>query len=134
MSPAPKKNKFAGKKEEDLSILIPAYIKHRSEGYSKESFIGCDYRTIESHLENDEVLQPLKKELEKAEREGLKYWEELGQKLIKGELKGNPATWIFTMKNKYPSHWKDKTEQDVKIDEQISKVEVIIRRGKNNTD
>jgi hypothetical protein len=109
---APKKNKNASKDINELNTLIRAYIVHRSEGYSKESFVDCDYRTIESHMEDNIDLQPLKKELEKADREGLKYWEEIGRQITTGALKGNPATWIFTMKNKFPDNWKDKTETD----------------------
>ena len=109
---APEGNKNASKNTNDLGILITAYITHRAAGFSKESFIDGDYRTIEKHLENDIVLQSLKKELKKAERIGLKYWEQLGMDITNGKVKGNPATWIFTMKNKYPASWKDKSEID----------------------
>jgi hypothetical protein len=110
--PAPKKNKNAVKKADDLLELIPLYISHISSGYSKRSFIECDYRTIESHIENDVDLCTIKKDIEKAERIGRAEWERIGKELTNGKLKGNPATWIFTMKNKYSDEWNDSSQVD----------------------
>lgn len=108
--PAPKGNKNANKSTEDIQELIRLYITHISNGLSKKSFIECDYRTIESHIKKNVVLHPLKKELERAEREGMKYWDQLGKDLASGKSRGNPAIWIFTMKNKYPEDYRDKQE------------------------
>jgi hypothetical protein len=108
--PAPKGNKFAVKKEDDLLKIIPLYIQHISEGFSKRSFIEFDYRTIEKHIENDEVLHTLKREIEKAERIARKNWEQIGKDISNGKVKGNPATWIFTMKNKYAEEWSDSSQ------------------------
>lgn len=115
--PAPNGNKNAAKSKEDLIVLITAYIDHRAKGYSKKSFPDCDYETIEKYIESEVDFRPLKKELVKAERKGRYYWECMGQKIANGELKGNPATWIFTMKNKFPDEWKEKTESEVNIKE-----------------
>jgi hypothetical protein len=115
MSPAPKKNKNACKSFDDLRDVFPLYIEHRAKGYSKKSFVECDYRTLEKYLEQNVDLHPLKKELERADREGLKYWEEIGRKITTGELRGNPATWIFTMKNKYPDDWQDTQKIDTTV-------------------
>jgi hypothetical protein len=104
---APRGNKNANKTNDDLAELIPLYIQHMADGFSKKSFIQCDYRTIEKYLESNIDLHSLKKELEKAERIGRKGWEEIGQQISNGKLRGNPATWIFTMKNKYPEDYKD---------------------------
>jgi len=109
---APKGNKFASKKADDMTLLVSSYIQHIADGFSKKSFIDCDYRTIESHIEDDEVLHPLKKEIERAERIGRAEWERIGKEITTGKLRGNPATWIFTMKNKYPDEWSDKSEID----------------------
>ena len=114
--PAPKKNKNASKTQDNLLVLIPLYIKHIAEGYSKEAFAECDYRTIETHLKDEVVLQSLKIELQKATRQSLKKWEQIGMDITTGKIRGNPATWIFTMKNKFPDLYKDRQEvaQDVK--------------------
>jgi hypothetical protein len=109
MSPAPKGNKNASKPHDEKERLILAYIEHRRQGYSKKSFPPCTYVTIDDYLEEVE-FSPLKKDLEEAEREGRKVWEEIGNKIAKGDIKGNPAVWIFTMKNKFGDEWKDKQE------------------------
>ena len=106
-------NKNASKKSDEIILLIKAYIKHRAEGFSKKSFPDCDYETVEKHLNENIEFRPLKKELEKAEREGLKYWEQLGKDIASGEIKGNPVAWIFTMKNKFPEEWKEKQTTEV---------------------
>ncbi len=93
---------------EEVKKLITAYIEHRSQGYSKTSFVDCDYRTIERHLEVYESdLQPEKRELERAERVGQKMWEQIG-KTIAVAGQGNATAWIFNMKNRYPQEWNDK--------------------------
>ena len=83
---APKKNKFAAKYEDELIKVIPLYIKHIESGYSKSSFPDCDYRTIESHIENDQVLHTLKKEIEKAKRIGRLKWEKIGETITNGTI------------------------------------------------
>lgn len=109
---AKKENTNARKKPDDIKVLVVDYIDHIASGYSKESFIDCDYRTIETYLESGIVLQSLKSEIEKAQRMGRKHWEQIGHDITTGKIRGNPATWIFTMKNKYPESWKDKSEVD----------------------
>ena len=96
--------------EEEIRPLIEAYIKHRADGFNKESFPPCDYRTIESHLESNPNLQAEKRKLEVAEREGYLEWERMGKNIALGKITGNPTSWIFNMKNKYG--WKDRTEVD----------------------
>ena len=110
MSPAPKGNRNAMKDEDELTDLIKQYIEHRRKGLSKRSFPPCFFSTIEKHLEENVVFAPFKKELETAEREGRMVWEEIGLKIARGEIKGNPVAWIFTMKNKFHDDWKDKQE------------------------
>jgi len=129
---APEGNKNACKDVDELAVLIPLYIEHRAGGLSKKSFEHCDYETIEKYINSNIDFYPLKKELEKAERIGRKYWEEVGKKITTGDLKGNPATWIFTMKNKYPDEWKDKSEIDANINFP-SMPTVIIKTKKNGS-
>ncbi len=116
---APKGNKFASK-EGEMDKIIPLFLDHLAKGLSKKSFVECDWRTIEKYVDD---LSPLKKSVEVAERTGRKYWEELGQDITSGKKRGNPATWIFTMKNKYPDDWKDKSEIEANVvGNQITKV------------
>jgi hypothetical protein len=124
--PAPKKNRNAVKPEDQLTKLIKAYILHRAAGYSKRSFPDCDYETIEKHLNEDVVFRPLKEELDRAEREGMKVWEEIGIKISKGELKGNAAAWIFTMKNKFPEDYKDKMETEAEVKGELTIIRKVI--------
>lgn len=86
--------------------MIARYAEHRKNGFSKESFPDCDYRTIESHLNNNPQLQPEKQLVQQAEREGRLEWESIGKKLATGELEGNATSYIFNMKNRYG--WADK--------------------------
>jgi hypothetical protein len=132
--PAPKGNKNAAKDSdpEQLNKWIKAYIIHRAEGFSKESFIECDYRTIEKYIESNIDLQSLKKELEKAERAGFKYWEQLGKDLSSGKVRGNPAVWIFTVKNKFPDQYKDKTETEHSGTISVERINYIPPDGSNN--
>ena len=130
--PTMKGNNNASKSIDDLNEVIPLYIKHISEGFSKKSFVECDYRTIEKHIEENIDLHPLKKELDKAERIGRKEWEQIGKDITNGKAKGNPATWIFTMKNKYPEEWKDKAEFDHNVN--IPSLPSIVIRSKNGSD
>jgi len=130
--PAHKGNKYASKSKSNLKKNIALYIQHIANGFSKKSFIECDYRTIESHLESDKVLFPLKKEIEKAERIGRAEWERIGKDLTTGKLKSNPATWIFTMKNKYSDEWADKTEVDHNIN--IPSLPTVIIKSRNHGD
>lgn len=107
---APLGNNNAEYTLDEVKALVRDYIKHRAAGFSKLSFPGCDYRTIDKHLSNYSFeLRAEKELLEKAEREGLLTWEKIG-KTIAETGEGNPAAWIFNMKNRYPADWKDKHE------------------------
>lgn len=92
--------------EEQIRTLIAAYVVHRADGYSKESFPDCDYRTIESHLEKNPGLQAEKALIEQAERKGRHTWEKIGKDLAQGKIEGNATSYIFNMKNRYG--WADK--------------------------
>lgn len=97
---------------EEMKRLISLYAQHRAEGFDKESFPDCDYRTIESHLEKyPDILKAEKRELEKSERIGRLKWEKQGQALIDGKVNGNATAWIFKGKNKYG--YRDKVESEV---------------------
>ncbi len=91
-------------------MLCKKYCKHLSKGLSKESFVDCSYKTIETYMikyPNDFPAD----EIDKAERRGRLIWEEMGLSGTKGELKNfNTRCWTFNMKNRYG--WKDKNETE----------------------
>lgn len=98
---------------EEMKELIKLYVDHISQGYSKESFRDCDYRTIERHLSVYEAdLQSEKKEMDKAYRNGRFEWESIGKRMAKNN-EGNATAWIFNMKNRYPDEWSDKVKQEL---------------------
>lgn len=121
---AEKNNNYAAYSLEEIKVLIAAYVKHIASGYSQESFIDCDYRTIASHLEKyAKDLQSEKRELEKARRKGRHFWEKIGMMGTLGattikdadgnihQLKAfNATSWIFNMKNRYAQEWREKQE------------------------
>lgn len=110
--PAPAGNNYNEYPIEEIKILIGRFALHIGEGYSKESFVECDYRTIESHLEKyPEELQAEKREVEKAYRQCRQTWETHGIKLVKGGYEGGSTTaYIFNMKNRFPDEWREKQE------------------------
>jgi DNA-binding transcriptional MerR regulator len=96
---------------EEIKELIQGYANHRRQGFDKESYPLCDYRTIERHLAKyADVLQTEKEELEQAEREGQLEWEIIGKNLMTGKMNGSATAWIFKGKNKYG--YKDRQEID----------------------
>lgn len=109
--------------EDQIRQLIAAYAEHRAEGYSKESFPDCDYRTIESHLEKNPGLQPEKEKIEQAERRGRFTWEKIGKDLATGKIEGNATSYIFNMKNRYG--WKDKHEIDQNVNLTMPDIELV---------
>jgi DNA-binding transcriptional MerR regulator len=96
---------------EEIKELITGYANHRRQGFDKESYPLCDYRTIERHLDVYSAdLQTEKRELEQAEREGQLEWEIIGKNLMTGKMNGSATAWIFKGKNKYG--YKDRQEID----------------------
>jgi len=126
---AAKGNSYNGYSIDELKQMIAEYVTHIESGLSKDCFIPCDYRTIEKAIENfPQDLQSEKKEIEKAGRVGMQWWEKVGKENILNkkqmtkdqdgnmsvvETSLNSAAWIFTMKNKYGSLWKDKQETEL---------------------
>jgi len=111
--PAPKGNTLAEryKSDEEKQEIYRQYCEHLSKGYSKESFVPCDYRTVESYVEKyPDVLPPEK--MQQALRKGQLWWEKTGMGGMLGKLDGpfSSGTWVFNMKNRYG--WTNKQEID----------------------
>ena len=98
---------------EEIKSLIIKYVAHINEGYSKESFVPCDYRTIESHISKYAAeLQSEKKLIEQAFRGNRLFWEEKGKKGLMVGKRFNATVWIFNMKNRYKDEWMDKVVRE----------------------
>jgi hypothetical protein len=121
-------NQAAAYSTEEINKLIDLYIKHREEGFSKESFVECSYQTVEKYVK-DPVFEAKKAELEKAERAGILYWEKVGRDLATGKIQGNPTSWIFNVKNKLG--WKDKSEVEHEFKKQPT-INLIMDGRKTN--
>jgi len=111
--PAPEGNNHNGYTLDELKLLLPKYAAHLAEGYSKQCFPDCDFRTMESALEKHPIeLSSEKKEIEKAIRNGRMGWEQIGKTIANGKIQGNAVSWIFNMKNRYKDEWKDRQETE----------------------
>jgi hypothetical protein len=108
---------------DEIKSLIIKYVAHINEGYSKESFVPCDYRTIESHLSKyASDLQSEKKLIEQAFRGNRLFWEEKGKKGLMVGKRFNATVWIFNMKNRFKDEWMDKVvrENNDKVDANVN--------------
>lgn len=93
--------------EDEMKAIIVKYCVHLAEGYSKESFIDCEYHAIERHIAKYPSVYDTEKRLIKAaERKGRFWWEERGKKGLMVGKRFNATVWIFNMKNRY-EEWKD---------------------------
>jgi len=100
-------NKEAEYTHDEMRKLIKEYIAHIKEGFTKEAFVPCSYKTIESHIHNyPSVFQSEKKLVEQAFRANRLWWEERGKKGLMVGKRFNATTWIFNMKNRF-EEWKD---------------------------
>jgi hypothetical protein len=121
---------------DEMKLLIRQYVKHIEEGYSKESFVPCDYRTIESHLQKYATdLSTEKKLIEQAFRGNRLFWEEKGKKGLMVGKRFNATVWIFNMKNRFKDEWMDKIvrESNDKVDANVNHTGNITVNFGNNT-
>lgn len=113
-------NASKAKTDADIRFLFEKFCNHLRQGFSKDSFPDCDYRTIETMIaENPAILQS--DLYKKAKREGQMFWESIGingtigmkEAIVNGKkvaLKNfNALSWKFNMQNRFG--WHDK--QDV---------------------
>ena len=121
---------------DEMKLLIRQYVKHIEEGYSKEAFVPCDYRTIESHLSKYATdLQSEKKLVEQAFRGNRLFWEEKGKKGLMVGKRFNATVWIFNMKNRFKDEWMDKIvrENNDKVDANVNHTGNITVNFGNNS-
>lgn len=125
MAPA-KGNKHAVKLKTDEQKIAAymSYCEWIAAGKSKESWkytdpsCECSWRTMEKYIrELPEVLQPKHKEW--AEADSLALFEEIGMKMMLGQIdKNSPAVYQMFMRNKFgwdkESHTTSTSETDVR--------------------
>ena len=95
-------------------------IAHMSQGLSFESFAGvvkCDKVTIYNWTR-------ISKDFLNAKTRGTEecrlFWEKLGVMGAAGKVRNfNPAAWIFNMKNRFKSEWRERQEVEHNIKPQI---------------
>lgn len=119
-------NSDAAYSTQEIKELAKKYCEHLSQGLSKQSFVECCYKTIESRIEKEpDVFQTEKREIDKSLRASRLWWESIGKDNILNsettikDSDGNFQTvktsinapiWIFNMKNRFKDEWKDKQE------------------------
>lgn len=120
-------NQFSKMPEDELERLIGEYCEHRAAGKDKESFVPCDYRTLEKNASD---LQAEK--IEEANRKGWSVWENilrlvtLGQNVILPDnttiiaADCNPTLLIFSVKAKMRAVYGEKLAADVKAEVQTT--------------
>jgi len=116
-------NQDAAYSIEEIKELAKLYCEHLAQGLSKQSFVDCCFKTIESRIEKEPHVFPSeKREIEKALRESRKWWEQVGKdnvvnkeeitrdsegNVIVKKTSLNSAAWIFNMKNRFKDEWRD---------------------------
>lgn len=94
-----------GRPTKYLPEFCEQLIECMSRGLSFEAFagkIGVHKDTLYEWFKKHPEFSDAKKI---GESLSLLYWEELGIKLITGEIDGNPTPWIFNMRNRFG--WSD---------------------------
>ncbi len=88
-------------------------VEHRRAGYSYESF-GAVIGTTRVTLYNWEKEYPEFLYAKKRAKEAsLKTLESLGLSLASGKIKGNPAAWIFIMKNHHSDLYRENPDMSL---------------------
>lgn len=98
-------------------------VSHLSQGYSIESFAGLIDVHRDSIYEWKSKHPIFSDSIKRGIDKSLLYWEKLGMAGTLGKIKGfNPATYIFTMKNRFG--WTDRLATDVNAN--VSVVPTVI--------
>jgi len=101
-------------------------IQHMAKGFSFESFgaeVNCGGTTVANWLKHSEFRAAK----QKAQVLNRKFWEDLGIKGTRGEIKGfNVASWVFNMKNRF--HWRN--EVVVKDERKVESVTIELPSAK----
>lgn len=105
-------------------------VKLMQEGHSIASTaktIGVSVSTLRN-WEKDTRFPDFQNAMQYARDYYLAYWEDLGLKIAKGELKANPTAWIYNMKCRFGGDWNENaraidalvnSNNEQQIDEQL---------------
>ncbi|NGX48087.1 MAG: hypothetical protein K1000chlam3_01476 [Chlamydiae bacterium] len=106
--PAPKKNKNAVKLKDKKTkfMAYKQYCDWIASGKAKKSFVfehpflSITWETMEKYIRQDVDFEPIHKEI--AQAQSLAHWEDIGMKMMLGEVKGcQPAIYQMFMRNKF---------------------------------
>ncbi len=101
--------KSAGRPTEYREEYCDLIIEHMASGLSMESFAGTLRVSRDSLYEWRKKHPRFSDSIKIGQDLSLLFWEKLGLAGSTGRIKGfNPATYIFTMKNKH--RWRDQVE------------------------
>ena len=96
--------------------LLKKWVKHRTAGFSKFSFVECDEETVNRYAEKyPEDLPP--EDIQSADRACLYFWEKLGQRGTRGDIKGFNAVSHKFITTNISSNFKNNPDAvEVEID------------------
>lgn len=137
MAGAPKGNQNAvALKTDDLKLeAFKQYCQHLAAGKCKDGWrfrhpqeknFKCTWRTMERYIkENPIVLEPIEKEI--AECDAFAIWEETGMKMMRGEVKPEPAFFQIFMRNKFGWDREEKatTDSPKEFDQQLQIIKPV---------
>lgn len=87
-----------------------ALVAHMTDGCSFETFAAYCNVSIDTLYEWAKVHQEFSEAKKRAVVKSMDYWEKMGRAGTAGKLKGfNVASWIYTMKCRFPKYWRDET-------------------------
>lgn len=108
-----KKNK-GGRPSDYKPEYCQALMDHMAEGYSFESFAATIGKHRDTLYEWEKVHPAFSDSKKKGRELGLLEWEKIGKRGITGKIPFfNNASYIFTMKNRFPDLWYDKHQVDL---------------------
>ena len=83
--------------------------------------IAADLKIGWKTLHRWEGLHPaFRHALKEARARSLAYWQGIAQEIASGERKANALALIFALKNQFPDHFRDRTENTVSVKHQFS--------------
>lgn len=108
-------------------------IEHMKQGLSFNSFAGTVGATLNDIKSWEKNYLKFKSARERGEMLELLFWEKMGRAITSGQVKGNVASWVFNMKNRFK--WVDehglnaKIEQKNLVSELITKLAALKKKG-----
>lgn len=106
-------NKEVGRPSKYKPEYCDMLIEHMHAGFSYEAFAGSIGVCWDTLYEWEKVHPEFSEAKRYGIAKGMMTWEQIGMDGCTGKIQGfNASTWIFNMKNRFRSHWKDRTETE----------------------